>query len=219
VFFVEEGQMLFRKIRVALEKVRKWSGRNKAPVVLLTGVAASMVLVTLAATTIIYTSTEQFCSNACHEMTTNVVMEFKDTIHDKNRTGVRATCADCHLPHGQIPLYIRKMGAVNDLWGHFVTHSIDTREKFEAKRQLLAERVWIYMKENDSRECRGCHNTAKMDPERQSEKAQAQHAKGKREKLTCIECHFAIAHNEPQGGVGPQELEVDKSLISKGSIF
>lgn len=202
-----------------LGKVRRWSHGKKAPIVLLAGMAVSVVVLILTATTIVYTSTEEFCSTTCHEMTTNVAMEFKGSIHDKNRTGVRATCADCHLPHSQVPLYIRKMGAVNDLWGHFVTHSIDTREKFEAKRQRLAERVWTYMKENDSRECRGCHNAVKMDPERQSEKAQARHARGKKEKLTCIDCHFAIAHNEPQGGVGPQELEVDKSLISKGSIF
>jgi cytochrome c-type protein NapC len=111
------------------------------------------------------------------------------------------------------------MGAVNDLWGHLVTHSIDTRAKFEAKRQVLAERVWTYMKGNDSRECRHCHTAANMDPERQSDKAKVRHAKARKEKLTCIDCHFAIAHNEPLGGPGPQELEVDKSLISKGAIF
>jgi len=199
--------------------LRSWTAGKKSVVVLLTGIVASMVILGLTATTIVYTSTEEFCSTTCHEMTTNVVMEFKGTIHDKNRTGVRATCPDCHIPHGQIPLYIRKMGAVHDLWGHFVTHSIDTREKFEAKRQELAERVWIYMKENDSRECRGCHDAKKMDPDKQSEKAQARHARAKKERLTCVECHFAIAHNEPQGGVGPQELEVEKSLISKGAIF
>jgi len=207
-----------RSLRL-LAKLRHWTAGRKSVVVLLTGIAASMVILGLTATTIVYTSTEEFCSTTCHEMTTNVAMEFKGTVHDKNRTGVRATCPDCHIPHGQIPLYIRKMGAVHDLWGHFVTHSIDTREKFEAKRQELAERVWIYMKENDSRECRGCHDAKKMDPEKQSEKAQARHARAKKERLTCIDCHFAIAHNEPQGGVGPQELEVEKSLISKGAIF
>ncbi len=202
-----------------LAKLRNWCAGKKSIIVLLTGVVASMVMLVLTATTIVYTSTEEFCSTTCHEMTTNVTMEFKGTIHDKNRTCVRATCPDCHIPHSQVPLYIRKMGAVHDLWGHFVSHSIDTREKFEAKRQELAERVWIYMKENDSRECRGCHNEKKMDPEKQSEKAQQRHARAKKERLTCIDCHFAIAHNEPQGGLGPQELEVDKSLISKGAIF
>ena len=203
----------------ALAKVRKWSAGKKTIVVLGAGFAISIVVLILTATTLVYTSTETFCSNTCHEMTTNVAMEFKGTIHDKNRTGVRATCPDCHIPNSPVPLYIRKMGAVHDLWGHFITHSIDTREKFEAKRQELAERVWIYMKENDSRECRNCHNPKKMDPEKQSEKAQVRHEKGRKEKMTCIDCHFAIAHNEPQGGLGPQELEVDKSLISKGAIF
>jgi cytochrome c-type protein NapC len=45
------------------------------------------------------------------------------------------------------------------------------------------------------------------------------HAKARKEKMTCIDCHFAIAHNEPVGGPGPQELEVDRSFIPKGAIF
>ncbi|HAL36617.1 MAG TPA: butanol dehydrogenase [Polaromonas sp.] len=201
----------------SLARLRKWSTGKKTFVVLLAGFAISIVVLILTATTLVYTSTEAFCSSSCHEMNNNA-MEYKGTVHDKNRTGVRATCPDCHIPHSPVPLYIRKMGAVHDLWGHFVSHSIDTREKFLDKRQELAERVWIYMKENDSRECRHCHTAAKMDPERQSEKAQLRHARGRKEKLTCIDCHFAIAHDEP-AGPGPQELEVDKSLISKGAIF
>ena len=38
-----------------------------------------------------------------------------------------------------------------------------------------------------------------MDPSLQSEKAQARHAKMKTEGKTCIDCHFGIAHNEPEG--------------------
>ena len=202
-----------------LAKLRKWVSARRAAVVLLAGVVGGIAMLSLAGTTLVYTSSEQFCASNCHEMATNSAAEYKGTVHDKNRTGVRATCPDCHVPRAPIPLYVRKMGAINDLWGHYVTHSIDTREKFEAKRQVLAERVWTYMKGNDSRECRYCHNSAKMDEERQSEKAKARHAKAKREKMTCIDCHFAIAHHEPQGGPGPQELEVDKSFISKGAIF
>jgi cytochrome c-type protein NapC len=205
--------------RRILAKVRKWSAGRKAIVVLLAGFAAGIGMLALAGTTLVYTSSEAFCAANCHEMATNVAMEYKGTIHDKNRTGVRATCPDCHVPNAPIPLYIRKMGAVNDLWGHYISHSIDTREKFEAKRQVLAERVWAYMKGNDSRECRHCHTVAKMDSDKQSDKAKARHAKARKEKLTCIDCHFAIAHNEPVGGPGPQEMEVDRSLISRGAIF
>jgi cytochrome c-type protein NapC len=201
-----------RSLRI-LAKLRSWTAGKKSVVVLLTGIVASLVILSLTATTIVYTSTEEFCSTTCHEMTTNVAMEYKGTVHDRNRTGVRAVCPDCHIPHSQVPLYIRKMGAVHDLWGHFVSHSIDTREKFEAKRQELAERVWTYMKENDSRECRGCHTAAKMDPEKQSDKAKARHEKLRTEGLTCIDCHFAISHSEPNGP-GPQELNAEKAAAN-----
>ena len=44
-----------------------------------------------------------------------------------------------------------------------------------------------------------------MDPEKQSEKAKVRHALMKSKGLTCIDCHFGIAHHEPDGP-GPQEL-------------
>lgn len=202
-----------------LAKLRKLVAGKRAMLVLLAGCATSMLGLALFGTTMVYTSTEAFCSTNCHEMANNVTLEYRDTIHDKNRTGVRATCPDCHVPHAPVPLYVAKMGALNDLWSHHVTHAIDTREKFQAQRPKMAQRVWTYMKGNDSRECRYCHNVAKMDSDRQSDTAKLRHAKAKREKLTCVDCHFGIAHEVPVGGPGPQELEVEKSLISRGAIF
>jgi len=205
--------------RRILAKVRKWVTSRKTVVVLLAGIGLSMVGLSLFGTTMIYTSTEAFCATSCHEMANNTTLEYRDTIHDKNRTGVRAICPDCHVPHSPIPLYIAKMGALNDLWSHHVTHSVDTREKFEAQRPKMAVRVWTYMKGNDSRECRHCHDASKMDPEKQSPGAQARHARGVKEKLTCVDCHFGIAHQEPKSGPGPQELEVDRSLIPRSAVF
>lgn len=202
-----------------LDRLRRWASRKRLLTVLLTGMLCGVAVMALSTTTMIHTSSEQFCAASCHEMATNSAMEYRGTVHDRNRTGVRATCPDCHVPHAPIPLYVRKMGAVNDLWGHLVTRSIDTREKFEARRQLLAERVWVYMKGNDSRECRHCHDVAKMDADKQSDRARVRHEKARREKLTCVDCHFAIAHHEPKGGPGPQELDVDRSLVSRGAIF
>ena len=43
------------------------------------------------------TNNEQFCIS-CHEMKDNVYQEYKTTIHYSNRSGVRATCPDCHVP-------------------------------------------------------------------------------------------------------------------------
>ena len=51
-------------------------------------------------------------------MRDNVYAEYKDTIHDRNRTGVRATCPDCHVPHQWTNKIARKMQASKEVWGH-----------------------------------------------------------------------------------------------------
>jgi cytochrome c-type protein NapC len=152
-----------------------------------------------------WTNTEKFCIS-CHEMRDNVFAEFKGSIHDVNRSGVRAICSDCHVPREPVPMLRRKVRATFELWGHF-TGVIDTKEKFEKHRYTLATRVWTRMKETDSLECRNCHKADSMDPEKQSEKARARHVRGKAEGKTCIDCHFGIAHKEPDGP-GPQELKI-----------
>jgi len=163
-------------------------------------------LVGATAATIHLSSTEQFCANACHELRDNAAAEFKDTTHDKNRTGVRAECADCHLPKEFVPMMVRKVEAAREVWRH-MTGYIDTPEKYEKNRHTMAVREWTRMKKNDSQECRNCHSPAAMDPEKQSETARARHAKAKAEGTTCIDCHFGIAHKEPDGP-GPREIKV-----------
>jgi cytochrome c-type protein NapC len=176
------------------------------------GVALAAVLVAgslmaAGAAGLAWTNTEKFCIG-CHEMKENVYAEFKDTIHDKNRSGVRAICSDCHVPREPAAMLKRKVAATFELWGHFVTGVIDTKEKFEAHRYDMAKRVWTRMKQTDSLECRNCHKDDAMSIELQGEKAQARHAKGKAQGLTCIDCHFGIAHTEPDGP-GPQELKLN----------
>ena len=186
------------------KKLRGWGSGPGTLAVLVVGAILGAIFFASVGSFMVYANSEHFCATSCHEMTT-LKQEHKGTIHDVNRTGVRATCNDCHVPHEYIPNYLAKLGLLSDIWGHYVTHSIDTKEKFEAKRYQLARRVWVDMKHNDSRECRYCHTTAKMDPEKQTEKAKSRHEKGRLEGLTCIECHFAIAHKEPDGE-GPREL-------------
>ncbi len=166
---------------------------------------AAGVLMTAGAAGLAWTNTEKFCIG-CHEMRDNVYAEYKDTIHDRNRTGVRAICSDCHVPREVGPLILRKMRASFELWGH-VTGVVDTKEKFEAHRHTLATRVWTRMKETDSLECRNCHHDDAWDQEKQTDRAKARHAKGKAEGLTCIDCHFGIAHKEPEGP-GPREMKL-----------
>ena len=150
------------------------------------------------------TNTVEFCIS-CHEMKDNNFEEYKDTIHAKNRTGVKAICSDCHVPHDFLGTAVRKIKAANDVF-HHLAGTVDTKEKFESRRLELAKRVWLRMKETDSQECRHCHDTKAMAPEMQGKTAQKQHQKLLSGERTCIDCHYGIAHKEPEGGVEPRDL-------------
>jgi cytochrome c-type protein NapC len=65
-----------------------------------------------------HTSTEEFCVS-CHEMSYNFA-EYKGTIHDTNRTGVRTICTDCHVPHEPGPLVWAKIKATKDLYYTYI---------------------------------------------------------------------------------------------------
>lgn len=141
------------------------------------------------------TNNEEFCIS-CHEMRENVYEEYKDTVHYSNRTGVRATCPDCHVPKEWTYKVIRKIKATNELY-HKALGTIDTPEKFEAKRLQLARNVWKEMKKTDSRECRNCHDFESMDYTEQGRRGMRQHEKGLAAGKTCIDCHKGIAHSLP----------------------
>jgi len=152
------------------------------------------------------TNTEAFCIG-CHEMKDNVYQEYKETVHYTNRTGVRATCPDCHVPKPWIHKMARKIQASNELL-HKALGTIDTPEKFEEKRLHLAQNVWRSMKSTDSRECRNCHNYESMDFAEQQRRAVASHSKGLESGETCIDCHKGIAHSLPA------LYEVDPSAVT-----
>ena len=143
------------------------------------------------------TNTEPFCIG-CHEMRDNVYVELQNTIHYSNRSGVRAKCPDCHVPHQWTDKIARKMQASKEVWGK-IFGTISTREKFEGMRLELAQHEWTRLKANDSLECRNCHGFDYMDFTRQSPRALQAHSTflANREK-TCIDCHKGISHRLPK---------------------
>lgn len=142
------------------------------------------------------TNSIAFCTT-CHEMHDNPYAELKDTIHYSNRSGVRAACPDCHVPHNWTYKIARKMQASKEVWSH-IFGNVGTVEEFRAKRRELAEHEWSRLKANDSLECRNCHSAEAMDITRQSVRAATIHQKYlfTKEK-TCIDCHKGIAHKLP----------------------
>ncbi|WP_204366355.1 MULTISPECIES: cytochrome c-type protein NapC [Grimontia] len=142
------------------------------------------------------TNREEFCIG-CHEMQDNVYQEYVGTIHYSNRSGVRATCPDCHVPKEWGPKMVRKIQASKELYAK-AFGIVDTPQKFEDHRLEMATREWNRMKANDSQECRNCHNFEFMDFSAQKSVAASVHDKAEEAGQTCIDCHKGIAHKLPR---------------------
>ncbi|MDH2924463.1 cytochrome c-type protein NapC [Nicoletella semolina] len=149
-----------------------------------------------------HTNTEAFCSS-CHM--NDVVPEYRMSPHYSNRSGVKANCADCHLPHEFFPKWKRKIVASREVFAH-LTGKVDTKEKFEAHRLEMAQREWERMKANDSQECRNCHNFEDMDFTKQKTVAAKMHNLAEQQGKTCIDCHKGIAHSLPHMGNVPSSF-------------
>lgn len=157
------------------------------------------------------TNTETFCIS-CHEMRDYVFQEYRHTRHYQNRSGVRATCPDCHVPRDWLHKVVRKVGATNELL-HKLVGSIDSREKFEAKRLALAQEVWRDMRRSDSRECRNCHSFSAMKPALQRAASWQQHLAAESEAKTCIDCHQGVAHSLPEAFIEREHRRYQQQAV------
>jgi nitrate/TMAO reductase-like tetraheme cytochrome c subunit len=159
-------------------------------------VGAVMVIGTQVALAV--TGTDEFCGTTCHSHEKFVFPEHKLSAHYNTRTGVRAMCTDCHVPHTYpTKLFYKAKAGMMDAYAE-MRGVISTQEKFDKERWRMANHVWDEMRENNSANCRTCHDPAAMDPKKQSEDAVKQHKKFASGKATCIDCHTGVAHKEPE---------------------
>jgi len=153
------------------------------------GVIGTHVMVTA-------TGTNQFCSNACHSMQW-VAKEYAQSGHHLNRTGVIATCHDCHIPHHYPELlWYKAKAGIKDAIGE-VRGVISTEEKFKKERLRMAKSVWAEYKENNSANCQYCHAFTPEIVAKQKDFVQPMHQQVLAKAATCIDCHKGIAHTAP----------------------
>ncbi|QKJ87824.1 Trimethylamine N-oxide reductase I cytochrome c-type subunit [Paramixta manurensis] len=168
----------------------KWKGIG----IISAGIVIGMLVLAGGFTVMHKTSDTAFCV-ACHSME-RPLAEYQGSIHFQNHAGIRAECADCHVPNQPLAYLLTKVGALKDVYGE-VTGKIDTPEKYNAHKLAMAESVWKTMKENDSATCRSCHSFDAMDILAQRTEARQQHPVAIREGQTCIDCHRGVAHILP----------------------
>lgn len=173
------------------------SARLAAGTLLFAGVVAAAVGWGSFSAFLHYSNSLGFCIS-CHEMREFVYAEYRESSHHQNASGVRAICSDCHVPKAFGPKLWRKVVATfNEVPKHLMG-TIDTREKFDARRLTLAEHVWADMKANDSQACRSCHSDEAIKLVAQKPRARGQHEEALKSGETCIDCHQGVAHKLPE---------------------
>ncbi len=170
----------------------RWSVLALVVVGLLIGAGVTIATQVMVAAT----GTNEFCGGACHSMQW-VAQEYRQSGHYVNRTGVKAGCHDCHIPHAYPELlwYKAKAGlhdAIAEMRG-----VISTEEKFKQERLRLAKSVWAEYRETDSANCRECHAFTSEVLAKQKSFVQPMHRKALAKEATCIDCHKGVAHTAP----------------------
>lgn len=194
------------------------SRRKIGIALLLLGIVIGALLLAGTATVMHKTSDTEFCVS-CHTMQ-QPLAEYQGSIHFQNAKGIRAECADCHVPHEPVDYLTTKIGALKDVWGE-MTGKIDTPEKYEAHKLEMAQSVWDGLKKNDSATCRSCHSFSAMDILAQTPEAQNQHPVAIKENQTCIDCHKGVAHILPNmsglAAAGASELASAAAKVPAGA--
>ncbi len=183
--------MLSTILNILLKPSTKYS----VLVLLITGLLIGFATIIGTIVMVNTTGSNSFCLS-CHEMQT-AYDEYTESVHYSNRLGIVVGCADCHLPHEYPDKLFAKASRLIEIWYH-IKGNIDTREKYEAKRLEMAQKIWKEFESDDSRQCRSCHNINNMLKKEQSNHAIKAHQRAKRTHKTCINCHWGTAHKVPK---------------------
>jgi nitrate/TMAO reductase-like tetraheme cytochrome c subunit len=183
-------------LRRAWHRLRSPSARWSVFALVAVGVAVGAVAIIGTQVMVHVTGSDEFCGTACHSMQW-VAKEHQASIHGASRTGMTATCHDCHIPRDYPELLWYKAAAgTKDVIGE-IRGVISTEEKFARERRRMAAEVWAEYKANDSRACRGCHQFSADVLAKQQEMVRPIHAPVLDGRATCIDCHKGVAHARP----------------------
>jgi nitrate/TMAO reductase-like tetraheme cytochrome c subunit len=136
-----------------------------------------------------YTSTEEFCTT-CHSMTL-VAEPYRQSVHYKPKSGVRASCGDCHVSEGVFAATWDHFMGSKDLFKQLFGPDYDDPviNALHLPEAAFAARQWF--KDRNSATCHRCHVKDAIHGDRAD--TLAIHLEDAKEK-TCIECHYNLVH-------------------------
>lgn len=140
----------------------------------------------------------------CAECHRNPFREFKNSDHSKtDDMDRRPGCPNCHKPHSLVTT-ARYMFTTSPFLGVTDGMMIGDHKWEKTGRLQLAREVREGFLREDSKTCKGCHKDMNTDLE--------PHQIARKEKMTCIECHFNLVHKEtpwPEMEAKKERLGID----------
>jgi nitrate/TMAO reductase-like tetraheme cytochrome c subunit len=140
------------------------------------------------------TSTEDFCTS-CHSMEL-VAQPYRQSVHYKPPSGVRASCGDCHVSRGLLSATLDHAIGAKDLFKQLFgpEYNNPVVSAVHLPDAAFAAREWF--RKRDSATCRACHLQAIISGRRADTLGvHQQDARGK----TCIDCHINLVHRKVPG--------------------
>ena len=152
-----------------------------------------------------------FCGNVCHVMESTVYQELKKSKHWNTPTGVRPTCAKCHVSGRLTFAMVDHFLGTGELFVNF-TNDFSKPGSFEKFRPDAANRERFKMLANDSAGCRSCHVMEAIKPKRV--RGQNEHKEAMEKGITCIVCHYNLVHKPVDPS--PAFLNAISAILSAG---
>jgi len=164
-------------------------------------VALGVLVVAVTDTTVIWSSSDQFCGTACHSMTW-ATEAYKRGPHYVNRVGVRVSCGQCHIPYDSSRatpveyvelLWFKADRGAKDFWNES-RKTIATEEEWEKRRPLLRTTFENYLTSHNYITCRGCHTLDSFGGPRSQMKVMVHQDVIKAAAVNCLQCHRNLGH-------------------------
>jgi nitrate/TMAO reductase-like tetraheme cytochrome c subunit len=169
-------------------------------------IVVGILLVALTESTVVWSSSDQFCGTTCHSMSW-ASDAYKRGPHYVNQVGVRASCGQCHIPydsgHATPMEYVKLLWfkadrGAKDFWSES-RKTMATQEEWEKRRPVLRTTFENYLTSHNYVTCRGCHALDSFAGPRSQMKVLVHNDVINAGAVDCLQCHGNLGHVYEQG--------------------